>query len=192
MGKGFSTQSPARWLAGLALIGAMWWVAFEQGERIPGLTYVNLAMHQAGHMFTYSASELTTAMAASIAQVAIPLLIALYFFFLRSDWVGAGVSLVWAATSAAEVSLFVADARAQKLELLGDDKHDWAFILGPGGYDAMHRSAELAIQIRDIASVAVIVGFALCVAALVRGSRRSSPQPDPMVSSSRASAASRF
>jgi hypothetical protein len=190
MGKGFAAQSPARWLAGLAAIGAMWWIAFEQAERIPGLTYVNVAMHQAGHMFTYSSSELTAAMAGSIAQVAIPLLIALYFFFLRSDWVGAGVSLVWAATSAAEVSLFVADARTQKLEMLGDDKHDWAFILGPEGYAAMRESAEIATQIRDVAAVAAVVGFALCVAALVRSSRRR-PQPDPMVSSRRANATSR-
>jgi hypothetical protein len=189
MGKGYSTQSPARWLVGLAAIGAMWWIAFEQSERIPGLTYVNLALHQAGHMVTYSAPELTTAMAGSIAQVAIPLLIVVYFFR-RSDWVGAGVALVWAATSAAEVGLFVADAPAQKLELLGDEEHDWAFILGPEGYDAMNRSAEIASQIRDVASVAAIVGFALCVAAFVRGGKRR-PQPDPMVSNSRATATSR-
>ena len=46
------------------------------------------------------------------------------------------------------------------LELIGD-KHDWAFILGPEGYDAMHKSGEIADQIRDIASVAAVVGFAL-------------------------------
>ena len=189
MGKGFSRISPTRWLAGLAAIGAMWWIAFEQSERIPILTYVNLGTHEAGHMFTYSASELFTAMAGSIAQVAVPLLIALYFFFRRGDWVGAGVCLVWAATSAAEVALYVADAPTQKLELIGD-KHDWAFILGPEGYDAMHKSGEIADQIRDIASVAAVVGFALCVAALLRTSRRRS-QPDPMVSPSRATASSR-
>jgi hypothetical protein len=189
MGKGISRISPTRWLAGLAAIVAMWWVAFEQSERIPGLTYVNLGMHEAGHMFTYSASELVTALAGSIAQVVVPLLIALYFFFRRGEWVPAGVCLVWAATSAAEVSLYVADARAQKLDLIGD-KHDWAFILGPEGYNAMHKSAELADTIRDVASVAAVVGFALCVAALVRTSRRR-PQPEPMVSTSRATASSR-
>ena len=189
MAKGFSTQSPARWLVGLAAIGAMWWIAFEQSERVPGLTYVNLALHQAGHMVTYSASELTGAMAGSIAQVAIPLLIVVYFFR-RADWVGAGVCLVWAATSAAEVALFVADAPTQKLELLGDDKHDWAFILGPEGYDAMHRSAEIAGQIRDVAWVAVVVGFALCLAAFLRHGGREA-QPDPMVSSRRSTATSR-
>jgi hypothetical protein len=190
MAKGYLPQSPARWLAGLAAIGAMCWVAFEQNERVPVLTYVNVGMHHAGHMFTYSASELFTTMAGSVAQVAVPLLIALYFLFRRGDWIGAGVCLVWAATSAAEVSLFVADAPTQKLELIGDEQHDWAFILGPEGYGAMQKSAEIADQIRDMASVAAIVGVALCVAAFLRGGRRR-PQPEPMFSSTRATATSR-
>ena len=53
MGTGFSSRSPVRWLAGLAPIGAMWWVAFEQHDRIPVLTYVNLGIHELGHMLTY-------------------------------------------------------------------------------------------------------------------------------------------
>ena len=189
MGKGFVTQSPARWVAGLAAIGAMCWVAFEQNERVPILTYVNLGIHEAGHMLTYSASELHTSIAGSIAQVAVPLLIALYFLFRRGDWVGAGVCLVWAATSAAEVSLYVADAPTQKLDLIGD-KHDWAFILGPEGYDAMHKSAEIADRIRDVGLAAAVIGFVLCAAAFMRGSRRR-PQPEPMVSTRRATATSR-
>ncbi len=188
MERGYLTRSPTRWLVGLAAIAAMCWIAFEQNDQIPVLSYVNLGMHEAGHMFTYSSSELTAALAGSIAQVAIPLLIALYFF-LRGDWVGAGVCIVWAATSAVEVSLYVADAPVQKLDLIGDE-HDWAFILGPEGYNAMNRSAEIANNIRDIAAVAAVVGFAVCAAAFLRRARRR-PQPEPMVSSSRATATSR-
>src|SRR4051794_29769865 len=73
MGKGSTYGSPARWLAGLALIGAMWMVAFEHDARIPGLTYVNLGLHEFGHMVTYANSDLVNALAGSIAQVAIPL-----------------------------------------------------------------------------------------------------------------------
>ena len=43
-------------------------------------------------MFTYSASEMVNTMAGSVAQVAVPILIALYFLLRRDDWVGAGVS----------------------------------------------------------------------------------------------------
>ncbi len=176
-----------RWIAGLAAIAALYWIGFEQDDRIPVLTYVNLGIHEAGHMFTYSASELTTALAGSIAQVAVPVLMGSYFFLFRGDWIAAGLCLAWGATSALEVAIYVADAPTQELDLIGG-KHDWAFILGPEGYDAMEKSAPIAGTIRDGASVAAVVGFALCIAAPLRGVRRA--QPEPMSPTSRAKPAS--
>ena len=187
MGKGSTYGSPARWLAGLALIGAMWVVAFAHDARIPGLTWVNLGLHEFGHMVTYANSDLVNALAGSIAQVAIPLAIALWLFFRRGDWVAAGVCLMWAATSALEVALYVADAPVQKLELIGD-QHDWAFILGPDGYAAMDKAASLAHTIREWASVAAVVGFLVCLTAPLKRDRR--PQPETMTARSRATAAS--
>jgi hypothetical protein len=189
MGSGFSSRSPVRWIAALAAIGAMWWVAFEQHDRIPILTYVNLGIHEAGHMLTYSSSELITALMGSIAQVAVPFLLALYFMIRRGDWVAAGACLAWAATSAVEVSLYVADAPTQELDLIGG-QHDWAFILGPDGYDAMEKSGSLAGTIRDGASVAAVTGALLCLAAPLRSRRRA--QPDGTAATSRATAASRL
>ena len=186
MGKGFRERSLARWLAGVAAIAAMWLVGIEQDERIPVLTYVNLGIHELGHMLTYSWSEVVTAMMGSIAQVAVPALIAVYFFIFRSDWVVAGVCLAWAATSATEVALYVADAPVRKLDLIGD-KHDWAFILGPEGYDAMEKSASLARTIRDGASVAALAGFVICLVAPLRGRRRR-PQPEGIAATNRATA----
>ena len=188
MGMRSSSGSPARWLAGLALIAAAWWVAFEQQDRIPVLTYVNLGLHEAGHMLTYSWSEVTTAMMGSIVQVAVPVLLALYFFFRRGDWVGAGVCLVWAATSAMEVAIYVADAPKQELELIGD-QHDWAFILGPEGYDAMSNAGSLADTIRTWAAFGLIAGAVLCLAAPLRGVNRKA-QDDSAAATSRPTPAS--
>ena len=187
MGKGSTYGSPSRWLAGLALIGAMWVVAFENDARIPGLTYVNLGLHEFGHMVTYANSDLVNALAGSIAQVAIPFAVSLWLFFRRGDWVAAGVCLMWAATSALEVAIYIADAPVQKLELIGD-QHDWAFILGPQNYNALDQAASLAHTIRDGASVAAVIGFLLCLTAPLKRDRR--PQPEPMVAPSRATAAS--
>ncbi len=181
-------RSPGRWLAGLAFIGAMWWVAFDQHDRIPVLTYVNLGLHEAGHMLTYSWSEVTTAMMGSILQVVVPVLLALYFFFRRGDWVGAGVCLVWAATSGLEVAAYVADAPKQELDLIGD-RHDWAYILGPEGYDAMDKSASLADTIRDGAAFGLIAGVAMCLAAPLRGVNRRA-QEDATAATSRPTPAS--
>jgi hypothetical protein len=186
MGKGSSFGSPVRWLAGLALIGAMWVLAFVQDDKIPGLTYVNVGVHQLGHMLTYASSDLTKALAGPIAQVTIPALLAVYFFLRRGDWVLAGVFLVWAATSALEVSLYVADAPKPTLDLLGDDKSDWALILGPNGYDVMEKAPSLADTIRTGATIAAGIGFLLCLAAPLSGRRR---QPE-VAAASRATAAS--
>lgn len=173
MGAGSDSRSPARWIAGLAAIGAMWWIAFEQHDRIPILTYVNFGIHELGHYLTYASSDLFTALMGSIAQVAVPLLLAAYFFLFRSDWVGAGLCLVWGATSALEVAAYVADAPTQKLQLIGGT-HDWAFILGPEGYDALGKSASLADTIRDGATAGLIAGFLLCLASGLRGRGRAS------------------
>ena len=187
MGKGSAYGSPARWFAGLALIAAMWVVAFANDDKVPGLEYVNLGLHEFGHMLTYASSDLTKALAGSIAQVAIPAAIALYWFFRRGDWVVAGVCLMWAATSSLEVALYVADAPTEKLDLIAGD-HDWAFILGPDGYGAMDQAKQLAGTIREWAGVAAVVGFIVCLAAPLRGRRR--PQPEGMAAPSRATAAS--
>ena len=171
----------------------MWWVAFEQHDRIPVLTYLNLGIHEGGHMITYSASELTSSLAGSIAQVLVPLLFVAYFGFRRGDWVAAGVCLAWAATSAMEVSLYVADAPAQKLDLLGENQHDWAYILGPDGYGAMDKAASLSHTIEYAASIAAVTAALMCLVAPLRGRRprQSESDSESMSPASSATATSR-
>jgi hypothetical protein len=171
------------WVALLA-VGAMWIVCFENGHRFPILTYVNVGIHEFGHLLTYALSDLATALAGSIAQVAAPLALGIYFF-VRGDWVAAGLCLAWTATSTLEVVIYVADAPTEELELIGGT-HDWAFILGPDGYDALDRAAPLADTIRSGAWFALIIGAALCVASIFR----LRPQEEAAASARRATAAS--
>jgi hypothetical protein len=149
----------------------MWWIGFEEGDRIPLVAYVNLGIHEFGHLLTYGFSDLLTALAGSVAQLAVPLALAVYFFLFRDDWMAAGLCLAWGATSALEVALYVADAPFEDLQLIGGS-HDWAFILGPDGYDAIEKAQPLADRIRSFASVAIGAGLLLCVAAPFRGAAR--------------------
>ena len=167
------TERPSpKCIAGVLAVAVMWLIAFENGDRIPILTYVNLGIHEFGHMLTYAFSDMFTAMMGSIAQVVAPLALGIYFFVFRSDWVAAGLCLAWAATSGLEVAIYVADAPTEELELIGGT-HDWAFILGPDGYDALDRAGPLADTIRSSAWIALITGFTLCVASAFRAR----PQP---------------
>lgn len=161
------SRSPLRHLIGAAAICAIWWIAFEDGDRIPVLAYVNLGIHELGHMLTHGMSALATAMMGSIFQLAVPAALALYFLLWRGDWLAAGLCLAWAGSSAVEVAIYVADAPVRELELIGGE-HDWAFILGPEGYDAIEQAGPLAEQIRDGGQIALVAGLALCLAAPFR------------------------
>ena len=163
----------------------MWWIGFENGDRIPILTYVNLGIHEFGHFVTYAFSDLVTALTGSIAQVAVPSALAVYFFLFRDDWLAAGLCLAWGATSALEVAIYVADAPVQELPLIGGS-HDWAFILGPAGYDSIDNAGAIAATIRDVAAVAIFTGLALCLAAPFRGASRHRAQAEAAASASRA------
>lgn len=167
MEAGASARFPWRSVAATVAIVAMWWVAFENGDRIPVLTYVNLGVHEFGHMVTYSFDHVVTALMGSLFQVAVPLLLGVYFFVARGDWAGAGLCLAWAATSSLEVAVYVADAPTQDLVLIGGT-HDWAYVLGPNGYDAIEQAGPLAETIRRCAQAALIAAAALCVASAFR------------------------
>jgi hypothetical protein len=160
-------RSRPRHLVGVVVIVALWWIAFHRDEQVPLLAYVNLGFHEFGHFVTYAFGDMVTALMGSIAQVAVPVLLGAYFFFKRGDWMAASLCLAWAATSSLEVADYVADAPYEELQLIGG-QHDWAFILGPDGYDALEKSASIADAIRDWALIGIAVAFALCLAGCSR------------------------
>jgi hypothetical protein len=103
-------------------------------------------------------------MAGSIAQVAVPLAIGTYFAARRRDLVGAALCLAWAGTSANAVSIYIADAPTEALPLAGGGLHDWAFLLGPEGFDAMRSAGTIASAVRGMGLVMVLIAVASCLA----------------------------
>jgi hypothetical protein len=129
------------------------WVSYGRGAPVPLLSLVDLGFHELGHLVTYVFADTITAVMGSVAQVAVPLGLASYFAWIRSDRIATSVCLTWAATSARNVSEYIRDAPYERLDLIGGD-HDWAFLLA-GNLD---RAAPLA----DLVSR---FGFALLVGA---------------------------
>ncbi len=144
---------------GCALLGL---IAFAGGGRVPLLGWIDLAIHESGHVATYVLPDLITAMAGSVAQVAVPLAIAGHFLWRRRLASGM-LCLTWAGTSARDASVYIADAPYERLGLIGGI-HDWAFALGPEGFDALGRAGAVASGVHGAGLVMVVAAVAGCLA----------------------------
>ena len=105
-----------------------------------------------------------------------PVGLALYFWFRRRETAGTSMCLAWAATSAADVARYIADAPYERLPLLGG-KHDWATILGPEHLDRLGDAGRYAASVDRLGYamfvIAVVVPAASILVALTRPSRAS-------------------
>lgn len=95
------------------------------------LDRVDLVFHEAGHVIFGFFGEFIGLLGGSLMQVLVPAVVVAYFF-LHQQAYSAAVTLFWVAQSLFSVSVYVKDARARVLPLLGDDisAHDWHNILG--------------------------------------------------------------
>lgn len=89
---------------------------------------VNLVFHEAGHwIFGVFGSETLTILGGSLNQILIPLVVAVSFWG-RRDTVGFVFGVFWMFENFIDVSVYMADARALELPLiggLGEEAHDW-------------------------------------------------------------------
>jgi hypothetical protein len=150
------------------------WFAFVRGVRVPFLGLVDLGFHELGHLLTHWAPHVVTAMMGSIFQVAVPLGIAGYFLWRARDVAAGAMCLAWAGSSAQDVSVYVADAPYQRLQLIGGE-HDWAFVLGH--YHALNHAAAIAAVVKGFGAVLLVTGLALCCAWPFTGRQRGPEGP---------------
>ena len=171
-----SPAAPSTWQlgTGAAICCVLGWFAFVRGVDVPVLGLVDLGFHELGHLLTYVFPDLVTALAGSVFQVAVPWGLAAYFFVGRRDMLGGVFCLAWAGTSAQNASVYIADAPWEYLQLIGGS-HDWAFILGPEGFDALHRTEEIAAVVRVGGLVMLLNALAICAAGLILSLRRPEP-----------------
>ena len=94
------------------------------------LDRVDLVFHEAGHLIFGVFGEFIGILGGSLMQVLIPAIVTGYFIRYNQQWSGM-VTLFWVGQSLFNVSVYVKDARAQALPLLGgeDVLHDWNWLL---------------------------------------------------------------
>jgi hypothetical protein len=166
----------ARWerwkyLLGIGLCLLLGWIAFVHKAQVPLLSLVDLGFHELGHLVTRPLPEVVMFMAGSAAQIAVPTGLAVYFL-IRRDRLAGAMCLAWAATCARDVSVYIADAPFQRLELIGGE-HDWAFILGEH-WHAVDKAGGIAAAVRGLGMVLLFAGFCICAWYAVVGEERAS------------------
>lgn len=113
-----------RYLAGLPVLALLGVNAFVRGVRVPLLGWIDLAIHEAGHVLALPLPDIGMAAMGSGLQVGMPLLFVVVFWLRERDVLGAALCLGWAGTSFQDASVYIADAPYQRLPLIGGE-HDW-------------------------------------------------------------------
>jgi hypothetical protein len=164
-------RSRGRYLGGAAASATIGWLAFGAGRPVPILDQFDLGVHEVGHLLTGFLPDLVMFLAGSAAQVAVPLALGAYFLWGRKEWASAGFCTAWAATSARDVGVYIADAPRQALPLIGGGTHDWAWLLGRPGFNCLDQAGAIARGVEIGGLVLAVVGVALCLWPLVGGVR---------------------
>jgi hypothetical protein len=159
-------------LGALLLIAIWGWFALVKGDQTPFFVYLNIAVHEAGHVLFQPFGELTMLIMGSGFEVLFPFAVGVYFLLRRRDLVSTAVAWGWAASALASAATYIGDADDGRLALLGatgpDAAGDWERILGVEFFDKVY----LADRIAETVGTAgfVLWGVALCLAvwAIVR------------------------
>jgi hypothetical protein len=98
----------------------------EGGSFLDG---VDLAIHETGHLVFGFFGEVIGFAGGTLFQLIVPAVF-VFYFVRRRDRHAATIPLWWIAQNLWNISVYVRDARAQELPLVGGGEHDWAFLLG--------------------------------------------------------------
>jgi hypothetical protein len=114
---------------------------------------ITLAFHEMGHLLFSFAGHFIGSLMGSGLQVLIPIIVVIVFYR-QADFFGMAVGGFWLSFALFELALYVGDARAMELPLVGftdDPEHDWHYLLSTTGLLAL--DTTLAFLMRVAATV---------------------------------------
>jgi hypothetical protein len=136
-------------------------------------TFTFLPLHEGGHFLFRFFGRTLYVLGGSFWQIVFPLLWCIIAFRQRSQVFS--FALFWVGENMMDVSLYIRDAPARMLPLLGGDKsgHDWHYLLTQWDcMDSAGTAADIMYYAGAITCVcAIVTGIALAVLAFVRSSR---------------------
>lgn len=123
-------------IAGLFLFYLQW---LKKENYFSFLDYINLAFHEAGHLFLGFFGRFVMFLGGSLFQLLLPVLCMLQLRRKNSN-IGWQLCLFWLGESLLNISVYAGDAIKQDLPLVGGGEHDWTYLLTELGLIA-HTSA---------------------------------------------------
>lgn len=146
-----------RWRAILTAVLAVYgWRCLQTPGTYRWLDSLDLAIHETGHLVFAFGGETLTVLGGTLMQLLVPLAFAVALWR-QGDRHGATVPLWWLGQNCWNISVYIKDARAQELPLVGGGEHDWAQLLGQAGWLARDQAIGGAVY---------FLGFVLYVAAV--------------------------
>jgi hypothetical protein len=144
----------------LVLFAYVLWLCFAYSYHF--IDGVNLAFHEAGHVFFAFFGQTLQILGGTILQLAFPIASWIHFKRRQEEW-AATLCLVWISESLMYSAHYLADARAQILPLVGGHIHDWHWLLSRLGL--LQHCEEIGWGLHLLASL-------LAVGALLQAGRR--------------------
>ena len=122
-----------RWVPSIVIFPIALYFTLSRGD-YSFIDNIDLVIHEAGHLFFFFFGRFIYTLGGTLMQIILPSLLAWYFF--RNEYrTGVQFSGLWLGQNLINISVYAADARAQKLPLLGGSNvyHDWHYMLGELG-----------------------------------------------------------
>jgi hypothetical protein len=151
-----------RWRAALTAVLALYgWRCLRTPGTYRWLDSLDLAIHETGHLVFAFGGDTLMLLGGTLLQLIVPLVF-VAALWRQGDRHGATVPLWWLGQNCWNISVYIKDARAQELPLVGGGEHDWALLLG---------QADWLAKDQGIGGAVFFAGFLLYVATLVIGWR---------------------
>lgn len=156
MGIAWKSVSKPVLALGLGAAALFWIHALTARGGFLVLDYVNLPIHEAGHLFFGVLGRGIGIWGGTLFQLLIPAVFVVYFA-LRGETSGTAFGVFWLGENGLYAATYIADARTMDLPLVGGGEHDWNKILSGLGllrYDAgIARAVRLAGWVLMLAAV---------------------------------------
>jgi len=159
--------------AALFALLAYWTVGLGSGARAAGfLDLVNLAFHEAGHLFLTPFGETMQFLGGTLGQLAVPAGLVVYFLAVKRQPFAAAVCAWWIGESLINIAAYMADARDLALPLVGGGHHDWNTLFYTFGLLSEESVRFVSTSTRVTGLIVMIAGLAWAASFLLSGGLR--------------------